>query len=401
MKLFTQQQISFVFFPHLPESVRLDTMPFAANTLSWLAAFGWNIDVFLLNTPEPSGAACDIPRNIHYKHITMLSRRSKINFAHLTVQFALFTNYKCVFSVGQIGSYIGAIISRASRCPYILLNDEFPSCWGRSIWTPLERWGARRADAIIVPSEDRQTTLREELQLDRTKRFVTIRNTPELSLPVAQMDWHRIMNIPCDKKIFLHAGSLADWAQVPELLVSVSYWPVDAVLLIHSRSPGEAARYRQELSHLDKHEKVFWSLEPLSEAMLHSLISYCSGSFALYRNLGPNVELVGTSSGKIMRSVVCGTPMITSSFKSLDFVTREGVGIQVSHPSEIPIAVDNLMRNQESYRKECLRFARCEKYLREEGRNRIVKCVENASNGIDLSSPSGRRKLRLYPCKSR
>src|SRR5215471_7142714 len=226
MKLFHHQRIAFVFFPHFPDTIRFDTMPFAAHILSWLAASGWDIDVFLLR-PDSSGAASHVPENIHFIYTRMLTRRAKLQVAQLTAQFAHLTTYRCVFSVGQIGSYIGRIISTASRCPYILLNDEFPSCWGQTIWTALERWGARRANVIIVPSEDRQTTLAEELQLESSKPFVTIRNTPEITLPLPQMDWHRLMHIPYEKKIFLHAGSLADWAQVPELLVGVGCWPVN------------------------------------------------------------------------------------------------------------------------------------------------------------------------------
>jgi hypothetical protein len=243
-----------------------------------------------------------------------------------------------------------------------------------------------------VPSDDRHTTLREELQLNADKPFVTIRNTPELTLPLVHMDWHRLMGIPYGKKIFIHAGSITDWAQVPEILGSVSYWPDDAVLLLHnSRSRDELVPYRQQLSHLDNPERVFCSSDLLSQNMVNSLISYCSGSFALSRNAGPNMEHIGTSSGKLMRSIVCCTPVITSPFNSLDFVTKDGLGIQVRHPSEIPAAVDNLMRNSEGYRKRCALFASSEKILREEAWNQIVQCVRGASNRVELSRPRRRK----------
>jgi hypothetical protein len=392
MQLIKRTKIAFMFFPHHPDAVRLDTVPFVAHVLGKLAAPGWHIDVFLLRQPDQSSESPRVGKNIHYKYISLLSSRAKINFVELTVRFTRFGTYACVFSVGQIGSYIGAIISGTSRCPHVLLNDEFPSCWGPSIWNALERWGARRADLIIVPSEDRETPLKEELQLDSTTPILTIRNSPEPTFPPVQVDWHKRLNIPYGKKIFLHAGTLADWAQVPELLASVTYWRVDAVILLNSRTRGESARYRRQLSHLDNHERVFWISEPLSETMLHSLISYCTGSFGLYRNSGPNVEFVGTSAGKIMRSIVCGTPVIASSFRSLDFITREGLGVQVFHPSEIPTAIDDLIKNQESYRSQCLRFAVSEKPLREKAWRKIVEYVGSAPNGVDLTSPMRRKE---------
>ncbi len=386
MRVFNQRRIAFVFCPHLPETTRLDTMPFAAHIVRQLATSGWHIDVFHWSKLDLSDNTSFSSDNIHYKYVSMYTTRSKMKLIELTLRFARYTTYKCVFSVGLIGSYIGGIISAASRCPFVLLNDEFPSMYGQSRWLPLERWGARRADVIVVPSDDRHTTLREELHLNPDKPFVTIRNTPELTLPSVHMDWHRFMGVPYGKKIFIHAGSIADWAQVPEILGSVSYWPEGAVLLLHnSRTRDELVSYRKQLSHLDNPERVFWSSDLLPEDMLNSLISSCSGSFALYRNAGRNIELIGTSSGKLMRSIACGTPVITSSFESIKFVTSEGLGIQVTHPAEIPAAIDNLIKNNESYRKRCARFAVSEKILREEAWNKILQCVRSASNGVDLS----------------
>jgi hypothetical protein len=318
----------------------------------------------------------------------MYTANNKMKFIDLTLRFSRYITYKCVFSVGLFGSYIAGVVSTVSRCPFVLLNDEFPSLYfAFPRWVALQRWAARRADVIVVPSDDRSTILKEELRLDTDKPFVTIRNTPDLILPTVHLNWHRIMGIPEGRKIFIHAGSIADWAQVPEILGSVSYWPEDAVLLLHnSRSRDEVLHYRQSISHLDNPGRVFWSYDLLSEDKLNSLVSCCTGSFALYRNAGPNLEYTGTSSGKLMRSIVCGTPVITSSFESLKFVTKEGLGIQVRHPAEIPAAVDNLMSDEENYRTRCARFARAEIGLREEAWNKILQCVRSAPNGVDLSS---------------
>src|SRR5262249_52649840 len=150
-----------------------------------------------------------------------------------------------------------------SRCPHVLLNDEFPSFWGQAIWAFLERWSAHRADVIIVPSDDRQSRLREEFRLDKPKPFITLRNTPEVTHPVVNIDWHSRLGIPHGQKIFINAGTLADWAQIPELLTSATYWPQDAVLLLHNKSRVGLVRYRREFSHLDSPQRICWSSEPL------------------------------------------------------------------------------------------------------------------------------------------
>jgi hypothetical protein len=292
------------------------------------------------------------------------------------------TNYECAFGLGRIGSYLGAVISLASRCPLVLLNDEFSSHFGHSQWDALERWAAKRANVIIVPSADRIAHLAKELGLsDQRKRFVEFRNTPNVSRPLEKRDWHALLGIPSGQRIFLNAGTLGDWAQTPEILSSTVHWPSDSVLLLHSRTPEQEGGYRQQLSHLHVPGRVFWTSGPLSDKLLNSLVAHCNGSFALFRNMGPNILLTGTSSGRLMRSVMCGSPVIASSFDSLRFVSREGIGVQVCHPSEIPAAIQELTGNERAYREKCLSFATREVVRAQQSWDDLVTAL---SDKIDL-----------------
>jgi glycosyltransferase involved in cell wall biosynthesis len=360
----TRRRIAFVYAPgrsdgsHAPDWVRLETMPFAINTIMRLAAADWKVDVFLWERPvvdyhEIFPATVRLRYEVTPKPIFYGSRPIR-----LTARFVSCRNYECAFGLGQIGSYLGAVISLVSRCPLVLLNDEFPSMLGASQWSALERWAAQRANVIIVPSADRISHLAEELGLsDQRKRFLEFRNAPKVSLPLEKRDWHALLGIPPGQRIFLNAGTLNDWGQVPEILSSIVYWPPDSVLLLHSPAPERDGRYRQQLSHLHIQGRVFWTSTPLSDKLLNSLAAHCNGSFALYRNMGPNDLLVGAASGKLMRSVMCGSPVIASSFDSLRFVSREGIGVQVRHPSEIPAAIQELIGNEGTYRERCLAFA--------------------------------------------
>jgi hypothetical protein len=402
MNTFRKRRIAFVFLPHVDPAayIRLETMPFAMHVLKRLVAGGWYIDIFVWDQAGYSYEDPTLPERVRLNCVKMRTKWGRLHPAELIFRFFRCVAYACVFSVGQRGGYVGGIISTASRCPHIMLNDEFPSFWGCRVWAALERWSAHRADVVIVPSDDRQSPLREEFRLDDHKPFVTLRNTPEVAHPVRNIDWHSRLRIPHDRKIFMNAGTVADWAQIPELLTSVAYWPEDSVLLLQNKSRVRSTCYRQELSHLDNPSRIFWNAEPLSEELLHSLISYCTGSFALYRNRGPNFELVGTSSGKLMRSIACGTPVITSSFTSLNFVSKEGLGIQVKHPSEIPFAVDNLKRNIERYRQRCLTFSVQETSLRNQAWARIAEHIR-ASRQLDLSSPPGEPRMHEFRMSER
>src|SRR5437667_915683 len=252
-----RRRIAFVYAPadHPNEPAPLEAMPFAINTIMRLARADCKVDVFLWELPLVDYREIFpptvrfryqvTPKRIFYRTRPGSPRRHPIR---LTATFMSCTNYECAFGLGQLGSYLGAVISLASRCPLVLLNDEFPSHFGpNSRWAPLERWAAKRANAIIVPSADRIPDLAKELQLsDQRKKFVEFRNTPKVSRPLEERDWHALLGIPSDKRIFLNAGTLGEWGQLPEILSSTVHWPSDAVLLLHSRTPEQEGVYRQQ-----------------------------------------------------------------------------------------------------------------------------------------------------------
>jgi hypothetical protein len=398
-------------------------MPFAINTIMRLADADWKVDVFLWERPLVDYHEI-FPTTVRFRYQVTPKRmfegtrpgNLRRHQIRQTARFISCTNYQCAFGLGQSGSYLGAVISLASRCPLVLLNDEFPSWYGTTDtvgtigaaaawarlrklpaaklpglfgkyfgniwWAALERWAAERADVIIAPSADRIPHLAEELRLsDPRKRFVAFRNTPTVSHPLEKRDWHTLLGIPSGQRIFLNAGTLGDWALVPEIISSTVHWPADAVLLLHSRTPEQDGGYRQQVSHLHVPGKVFWTSAPLSDKLLNSLVAYCNGNFALYRNLGPNSLLTGTSSGKLMRSVMCGSPVIASGFDSFRFVSQEGIGVQVCHPAEIPAAVQELTRNERAYREKCLSFAAHEAMREQQSWDALVTAL---SSKIDL-----------------
>jgi glycosyltransferase involved in cell wall biosynthesis len=382
-----RRRIAFVYAPASPpDEARLETMPVAINTITRLAAAGWNVDVFLWERRFADYQEI-FPTTVRFRHQVTPKRiyrpaNLRRHPIRLTARFMSCTKYDCAFGLGQLGSYLGAVVSLVSRCPLVLLNDEFPSHFGRNRWARLERWAAERANVILVPSADRIPRLADELGLsDQRKKFVEFRNTPKMSHPLEKRDWHALLGIPRGQRIFLHAGQLGDWAQVPEILSSTTYWPSDAVLLLHSLTREKAEWYRQQLSHLHVPGRVFWTSAPLSDKLLNSLVAHCNASFALYRNTGPNISLIGTSSGKLMRSVMCGSPVIASSFDSMRFVSQEGIGVQVRHPSEIPTAIQELIRNEQAYRKRCLSFATQEVIREQQSWEALVAAL---SNQIDL-----------------
>ncbi len=365
-------KIAFIHYPHYVNSSRIETMPFALNSVLALAKSECEVDLFLWENKNTNYFDL-FPENVKiiynqesYKlplidkpSISKIINKPKFKAGILGFLFQnKYRMYDCVFGLGQIGAYVASIISNSCNCPFIYYNDEFPSCWDNNniTWTKLEAKAVQKASIIVVPDEQRFLPLSKELNIASNPYF-SLPNIP-YKREYNHINWHNKLNIPLGYDLFLHAGSVADWSQIPEIMSSVPYWRERTCLIIHTRSNENILKYRQQLSHLEIAGRIFWSLEPLSDSDLNSLVSYCSGNFALYRNLGPNIEYIGFSSGKLMRSLIYGSPVIASQLPSLQFVEDHQLGVLVKHSAEIPHAIEKILLNRDLYSSNCLHFCK-------------------------------------------
>lgn len=388
------RRIAFVHFPHSAENARLETMPFALQTVRALRQAGWQVDVFVWQRDiralqdlgdgivirQASVIRWPLPRFLRMKLLALVCGLQGV--AH-----ALGRRYRCVIGLGQFGGIVGRAMAMASRCPLMYLNEELPSAWPQTVMTRLERRALRGADLLVSPDATRNPQLLRELRLPPDTPTGVLYNLPQLEREPPRIDWHQRLGIPPDKQIVLHAGSVADWSQVPELLATVPAWPQEVVLLLHSRSSDENQRYRNAMAHLDTPGRVYWSDAPLPEDELHSLIAASLACLGLYRVTSVNIELIGYSSGKIMRSLVCGTPVIASAIPSLDFVSEKGVGVQVRHPAEIAQQLPLLMAGRDGYRQRCLAFTRDEVGFDQAWRDVCARFT--AITGLNLGQAGG------------
>ncbi|PZV14494.1 MAG: hypothetical protein DCF20_12660 [Pseudanabaena sp.] len=354
------RKIAYIHYPHFANDARLETVPFSFNPVVLLAKMGWEVDLYLWEEPGVNYNNL-LPDAVTIKYfrepkLSMYSRLHLLRRISLPFQFLWRKNYCIVFGYGQIGAYIANIIAKSNKCPLIYFNDEFPSGWGENPWTHLEQKAVKNASMVVVPDPQRFHPLCQELDVS-TKPYAVLPNMPMVKPPFEEINWHEKLGIPNDYIPFLYAGTVSEWAQLPEILSSIPYWHEKAVLIIHSRSRQSMVKYRKEISHLDVPDKVFWTHESMPDSRINSLISYCAGNFGLYRNTGPNFEYVGFSSGKLMRSLACGSPVIASKLTSLSFIKDYQLGILVNHPSEIPAAVEEIMYNRRDYSSRCLDFS--------------------------------------------
>jgi len=358
-----QKKIAFIHYPHFANDARLETVPFSLNPVVFLAKMGWEVDLYLWE--EPGANYNDLlPDTVTIKYfrepkLSLHSRLHLLRRISLPFQFLWRKNYCGVFGYGQIGAYIANIIAKSNQCPFIYLNDEFPSGWGENIWTQLEQQAVQNAAMVVVPDPHRFHPLCQELDVS-TKPYAVLPNIPMIKRPFEEINWHEKLGIPKDYIPFLYAGTMVEWAQIPEILSTLPYWDEKAVLILHSRSRKSMEKYRKELSHLEVPGKVIWTHESMPNSQINSLVSYCAGNFALYRNTGPNFEYVGFSSGKLMRSLACGSPVIASKLTSLSFIKDYQLGVLVNHPIEIPNAINEIMRDRKAFQERCLQFCTTE-----------------------------------------
>ena len=357
-------KVLFIHLPHLQDSARLDTMSFAFNVVNALAERGVRITICLWETCQEEYRYLDRWRNVRlvfFRQGLVQGVVSKFSFLSpwaFSVQVAprLRHRFHYIFTVGQRGLVIGRILQHVFGGRLIYLNDEFPSCWHVGRWNRAEKAAAAHTDLIVVPDKCRVDPLLDELALPRTHRTFALPNAPLQRTSSAVVNWNDRLGIPPDSKFVLHAGTVADWAQIPEVLFTIRDWPTNCVFLIHSRSCDGLKQYRRSLMHLHEEGRVFWSTRPLTQSELSSLISAASCTLALYRNTGANFEHVGMSSGKMMRSIVLGVPVVASRLDSLNFVEQNRLGVLVEKPYEIPKAIETVLSARQEMRENCFKF---------------------------------------------
>lgn len=339
---------------------KLKLMPFGLSAARLLEKSGHQVDLFLAEDETAADYSEEFTEAARLNFLDqsfVWERPGKLNYLLLQFYFRFLVvkqrvNYDLVIGCGQAGNVLGQWLARSIDSPFVLMLDEFLDIHGIPVWEAAEARAAQAADVIVVPDECWFGRLCDKVEGLEGKAWAALPNCPlqdeVVNLP--RLDWHERLALPPDSLIFLQAGGLWDFNQIAESMFTVREWAEPAVLLVN----GKEGQYNpwSGFSHLDCPGRIFPNHELFGNREFHSLVSESCASFGLYRAQG-DLPYVGKSSGKIMRSLACGRPVIASRLFSLDFVEDLGVGIQVEHPREIPAAVETLMDNQDEYVSRC------------------------------------------------
>jgi len=352
-------RIAFVYHPRYPKFAPLQSTAFAKNVLDCLTAEGWELDLYLWEDPDVAYEAGAEGRLvvIHVSEPPFRHIRLKTAWERHWASFApKHFNYELVVGVGQRGCIDAAKLASRCNCPFIYLNDEFPSSFGKDELAVAEKKASKNCALFVIPDGCREGQLRMELGLRAEQPCVTMPNGP-MQVPIMGNPERLLeqLGVKPSEKIALHAGTISDWSQIPELLSTLPLWPEDVPMVLHAKN-RENLEYLTRLKHMTGRGRLIVSELTLDEPCLHAVLAASLCSFALYREIGINDRLMGFSSGKLCRSIVLGTPVIASRGIACEFVEKEELGCLVEHPLEIPVAINRIKANRERYSTNCKRF---------------------------------------------
>lgn len=339
---------------------KLFTMPFGLNVLYFLLKDGYEVEIYLLE-------------NYSDKYEEILPTKPKINFIgnllrgnynrvkYLRIKLELLTKFNCknIIAIGQMGAAAAnSIFGKNKNIAYF--NDEFPSIFKNKFLANREIELIKRASIVALPDFCRLAGLEEDIKFKiEQKKVVEFINSPCWinANHIKKVDWHSKLGIDYSKKIVLFSGGLGPALQVTEMLTSVKLWPEDFILVMNSSNLKGLEALRKSLPHLDIADKIIWLDSELSEDDFHSLIASSFCNICLYSNLNSNLFTVGKSSGKAMRSLLLGVPVICSDFPSFDFIKKNKLGSCIVHPLELADALNYLKENQIEIIENCKNYA--------------------------------------------
>jgi len=336
---------------------RILYMPFVLNLIKCLDEEEYSIDVYLAESVNGDYHGLFSQRvKIYFLDSRIIWRWGKgrkfywiSRILLLLYSCRLRNRYSLIIGAGVFGNYAAFEISRSLNLPYVYMGDEFPVLYGE-YWNNFDRRHCRLARLVIVPDVSR-IKITEELIGKLLPECYVLPNSPRLAdVSIIEVkDWHKILGIDAKRKIILFAGGTAFFNQLYDLMLQLPRLSDEYVLVV-------IAPKEQQISfrHLLNNSNILWHTNLLSDADLYSLLQASFCSVGLYRTDVYLLDYVGMSSGKLMRAIACGTPVITSKSDSLAFIEKKMLGVQLSNVCFFPEAVNQIAEMLEEMRRSCL-----------------------------------------------
>jgi glycosyltransferase involved in cell wall biosynthesis len=256
-------------------------------------------------------------------------------------------SYSSLWGIGLVGSSLAGRMAALKSIDYYYMSDEFPDIHHLKIWVNSEKQFARIAKKWIVPDESRVDITIQQIPGLNAEKSVVIPNAPliEDRKTAYKIDWHSRFGIPQGSEIVLYAGGI-DRENNIELLLSVfPFSGAEFYLVIIGGDRGYAT------NSMYSHPRIKWMNDRLNDEDLFSLHQSSLCIIAFYSSMFW-LEYVGKSSGKIMRALIAGCPVIATNFKSCNFIKEKNFGVLIDQPHQLIMALVEIKRNKHFYKEQ-------------------------------------------------
>ena len=332
----TEQRVAIVY----PDS-SLDTVPSLHAAATLLSEHGYLVDIFTIGSAHFRPAVFDngrvnlrLPRSDAFLNdlarryrsarrllpkldvVSALTKRSwgiarkwMPILPHLIQAWRLHRRdpYRCVIGVEPVGLLQAYYLAKLIRAPLVYYSLEL--FLSHEIRKPAHRRLkkreislSRKSKFVIIQDKDRGRLLADDNRISMEK-FAFVPNAPVgPARRKASRYWHQRFGLSSDQRVVLHAGALAPWTGIEDIVRSVRFWPPNWVLLVHSRADAETSAVIERLRELAVSERVLFSLQPVSRQEYDTLVDGADIGIAFYLSTGgPKNGTERSSPGAIVR----------------------------------------------------------------------------------------------------
>jgi glycosyltransferase involved in cell wall biosynthesis len=264
--------------------------------------------------------------------------------------------YACFFGVDQRGMIVAAIAGLLLRTPVIYFSMELYMSnelrgLRQRMYKALERICNQRTWLTLMQDSERAACLVEDNRISQSQIMIVPNSPLGRAARKRGSYFNQRFGISEDRKIIFYAGNIIDWAMCLELAESALTWPDKWALVLHGYVVSAQEEYFGKIERLATDSRVVISLDMVPYEDLERLYSSADIGVALYDSeKGANYANIAGASGKLIRYLKCGLPIVTSDSPGLRrLIDQHQCGIYVRNEHEIRSAIAHLLANYDEF----------------------------------------------------
>lgn len=338
-----------------------------------LAASGHEVDLFLQSSGEKVPkffapvSVIQLPDELRFgdeampglgsTFLSLIPHRNQ----NVVRQLSMLRQYDYCLGIESVGLCLAKLAADVSGGRYGMMSLELydernPGVWGGSIRQikAIERELIKDAHCLIIPDIERLNVYQEQLGI--TLRPEQCRLIP-IGLSESVIDrgapdyWRTTLKLPEHAKILLYVGQLGPRRFNEEMVSGFQNVRGDAVLAFRAGMVGDG-NYLKNLTQMDKTGRFILDIEELPWNKRFERINGADIGLVFYTDELINDMLTGRSSDKVAAYMQAEVPMICPRYNTfVDVIKRYHNGVAISDFSELPQAVDQILNNQERYKR--------------------------------------------------